>query len=51
MQSQLTHINARTVQLGNNCSAALWSAITMLSYDRTPEGKFTPGLIREGWDG
>ena len=43
MQSQLNHINANTLQQGYNCLAALWSAIEMSSYDRTPEGKFTPG--------
>jgi hypothetical protein len=43
MQSQLSHIIVNTLQQGNNCQAALWSAIEMSSYDRTPEGKFTPG--------
>ncbi len=47
MQSQLSHIIVNTLQQGYNCQAALWSAIEMSSYDRTPEGKFTPGS-REG---
>jgi hypothetical protein len=28
-----------------------WLAINSLSCDRTPEGIYPPGLIREGWDG
>jgi len=28
-----------------------WLAINSLSSDRTPEGIYPPGLIREGWDG
>lgn len=42
MQSQLKHLNAKAIQRGNNCPAALWTAIELSSYDRTPEG-FTPG--------
>jgi hypothetical protein len=28
-----------------------WLAINSLDSDRTPEGIYSPGLIREGWDG
>jgi len=45
-QQQFNAIAKSSVQMHGG-----WLAINSLSLDRTPEGIYPQGLIREGWDG